>query len=54
MGYKTHYMCDEAVRIKPYLLKFVPDWFVTPKILVNLDNDKTLRPWIYEKLFEGV
>lgn len=35
-------------------MKFVPDWFVTPKMLENLDTDKALGPCIYERLFRSV
>ena len=27
--HKTHEMCDDAARRRPWLLKYVPDWFVT-------------------------
>ena len=31
-------MCDKAVDSYPLSLKFVPDWFVTNKIIEKLDN----------------
>ena len=27
--FKTQEMCDKAVRRRPWLLEYVPDWFVT-------------------------
>ena len=32
-GYKTQRMCDEAVNDCLATLKFIPDWFVTSKML---------------------
>ena len=46
-------MCDETVRIDPYLLRFVPDRCVTTKMLENIDNDEALGLWPYERLVEG-
>ena len=35
--YKTQEMCDEAIDTSLLALKFVPDWFVTNKMLEKLD-----------------
>ena len=35
-GYKTHKMCDEAVDNCLAAPKFVPDWFVTNKMMKKL------------------
>ena len=31
-------MCDKALNSWLFILKFIPDWFVTNKILETLDN----------------
>ena len=36
--YETQRICDEAVDDSPAALKFIPDWFVTSKMLEKLDN----------------
>ena len=36
--YKTQEVCDKAVDAFLPILKFVPDWFVTNKLLEKLDN----------------
>ena len=36
--YKTQEMCDEGADAFLPILKSVPDWFATNKILENLDN----------------
>lgn len=36
--YKTQEMCEKAVNANLPTSKFVPDWFLTPKILEDLDN----------------
>ena len=36
--YQSHKMCEEVVNAHLPLLKFVHDWFVTNKMLKNLDN----------------
>ena len=36
--YKTPEMCEKAVDAYSPSLKFVPDWFVAPKMLVTVDN----------------
>ena len=37
---KTHKMCNKAVQDKPWLLKYVPDWFVIQKqIDIWYDDD---------------
>ena len=36
--YKTQRMCDEAVDDCLVALKFIPDWFVTSKMLEKFDN----------------
>ena len=36
--YKTKEMCDKAVDKFLPALKFVPDWFVTGKIIIKLHN----------------
>ena len=36
--YKTHEMCDEAVANCLKAFKFIPDWFVTSKLLKELDK----------------
>ena len=36
--YKTQEICDKAVDVCLPALKFVPNWFVTNKMLENLDN----------------
>ena len=35
--YKTQKMCDEAVDDCLAALKFIPDWFVTSKMVENVD-----------------
>ena len=32
-------MCEKAVDRYPFALEWVPDWFVTPKILKDLDSN---------------
>ena len=32
-------MCEKAVDRYPFALEWVPDWFVTPKMLKDLDNN---------------
>ena len=36
--YKTQEVCEKAVDACRPLLKFVPGWFITKKMLKNLDN----------------
>ena len=36
--YKIQRMCDGAVDDCLAVLKFIPDWYVTSKILKNFDN----------------
>ena len=36
--YKDQKMCEKAVNDYPFMLKFLPDWFVTPNMLDVLDN----------------
>ena len=40
--YKTHKVCDRAVERTLYVLNFVSDWFVAPKMLELLDNDELI------------
>ena len=37
--YKTKGMCDKAVDAFPSTLKFLPDWFVTSKMIKKLNDD---------------
>ena len=37
--FKTQEMCDKAVRRKPWLLEYVPDWFVTQEQLKLWHDD---------------
>ena len=36
-------MCEKTVEKEPYALEYIPDWFVIPKLLEDLDDDKDLN-----------
>ena len=37
--YKTHNICKTFVDVYPMILRHVPDWFATPKMLEVLHNN---------------
>lgn len=36
--YKTQALCEKAVDAYPLALYCVPDWFLTPKVLMELES----------------
>ena len=46
--YKSQEICAKASEQTPYILKIVADWFVTPKMLGNFDNDDLIT-WHNER-----
>ena len=37
--FKTQDMCDKAVHKRPWLLKYVPDWFITKQQIKSCYDD---------------
>ena len=45
--YKTQSMCNEAVDHCQAGLKFIPDWFITSKMLEEFDNALLANDYYY-------
>ena len=54
--YKTRDICRTLVNVYPVILRYVPDWFVTPKMLAvlynkNLDFNDFYKPFTWHNKY---